>query len=60
MPLFCLWKHPGEDLKITLYYLLRVRFGTLDNELQATVEPLLALPPKEFRGSGEWGVGSGE
>ncbi len=28
--------------------LLRVRFGTLDNSLQAIVEPLLALPPEEF------------
>ncbi|MDF5730820.1 MAG: hypothetical protein PUP92_23095, partial [Rhizonema sp. PD38] len=27
---------------------LKVRFGTLDNELQAIIEPLLALPPEEF------------
>ena len=28
--------------------LLRVRFGTLDEQLSAIVEPLLALPPEEF------------
>ena len=32
----------------TIKNLLRVRFGTLDNELQTIVEPLLALPPEEF------------
>ncbi|MDF5719531.1 MAG: hypothetical protein PUP91_03360 [Rhizonema sp. PD37] len=28
--------------------LLQVRFGTLDKELQAIIEPLLGLPPEEF------------
>jgi hypothetical protein len=28
--------------------LLKVRFGELDNELQAIITPLLALPPEEF------------
>ena len=28
--------------------LLQVRFGTLDNSLQAIIEPILALPPEEF------------
>jgi hypothetical protein len=28
--------------------LLRVRFSSLDDQLQAIIEPLLALPPEEF------------
>ncbi|WP_334959974.1 DUF4351 domain-containing protein [Nostoc sp.] len=28
--------------------LLKVRFGEIDNELQAIIEPLLALSPEEF------------
>jgi hypothetical protein len=28
--------------------LLQVRFGTLDDELSAILEPILALPPSEF------------
>jgi len=28
--------------------LLQVRFGSLDIELQAIIEPVLALPPEEF------------
>lgn len=36
----------GERLVVE--NLLKVRFGELDNELQAIVLPLLALPPEEF------------
>ncbi len=36
------------ERRTTIKNLLRVRFGTLDNELQTIVEPLLALPPEEF------------
>ena len=36
----------GERLVVE--NLLRVRFGLLDNELQAIIEPLLAFPPEEF------------
>ncbi len=36
----------GERLVVE--NLLRVRFGSLDNELQAIIEPLLAFPPEEF------------
>lgn len=32
----------------TIKNLLLLRFGTLDNDLQTIVEPLLALPPEEF------------
>ncbi|WP_373525957.1 hypothetical protein [Nostoc sp.] len=28
--------------------LLKVRFGEIDNELQAIIEPLLKLSPEEF------------
>ncbi|MBW4645623.1 MAG: hypothetical protein KME23_21995 [Goleter apudmare HA4340-LM2] len=28
--------------------LLKVRFGEIDNQLQAIIEPLLALSPEEF------------
>ncbi len=38
--------HQGQ--RIVVENLLRVRFGTLDNSLQAIIEPLLALPPEEF------------
>jgi len=36
----------GERLVVE--NLLKVRFGELDNELQAIISPLLALPPEEF------------
>ncbi|ALF51952.1 hypothetical protein ACX27_02320 [Nostoc piscinale CENA21] len=36
----------GERLVVE--NLLKVRFGELDNQLQAIIEPLLALPPEEF------------
>ncbi len=36
----------GERLVVE--NLLRVRFGSLDDQLQAIIEPLLALPPEEF------------
>jgi flagellar biosynthesis/type III secretory pathway protein FliH len=36
----------GERLVVE--NLLKVRFGELDNELQAIIVPLLALPPEEF------------
>ncbi len=36
------------ERRTTIKNLLRVRFGTLDNDLQTIVEPLLALPPEEF------------
>ncbi len=36
----------GERLVVE--NLLKVRFGELDNELQAIIAPLLALPPEEF------------
>ncbi|MEH1778550.1 MAG: hypothetical protein V7L26_05280 [Nostoc sp.] len=36
----------GERLVVE--NLLKVRFGEIDNELQAIIEPLLSLPPKEF------------
>ena len=34
----------------TIENLLRVRFGTLDEELVAIIEPMLVLPPEEFTG----------
>jgi len=37
-----------QGQRIVVENLLRVRFGTLDNSLQAIIEPLLALPPEEF------------
>ena len=37
-----------QGQRIVVENLLRVRFGTLDNDLQTIVEPLLALPPEEF------------
>lgn len=36
----------GERLVVE--NLLKVRFGEIDNELQAIIEPLLSLPPEEF------------
>jgi hypothetical protein len=36
----------GERLVVENF--LQFRFGSLDNELQAIIEPLLALPPEEF------------
>lgn len=36
----------GERLVVE--NLLRVRFGALDEELSAIIEPVLALPPEEF------------
>jgi hypothetical protein len=39
-------KIKGERLVVE--NLLKVRFGSLSNELQAVIEPLLALPPEEF------------
>ncbi|WP_308189110.1 hypothetical protein [Nostoc mirabile] len=36
----------GERLVVE--NLLKVRFGEIDNELQAIIEPLLTLPPEEF------------
>ena len=36
------------ERRITIENLLRVRFGTLDEQLSTIVEPLLALPPEEF------------
>lgn len=36
----------GERLVVE--NLLKVRFGELDNELQAIISSLLALPPEEF------------
>ncbi|MBD2679053.1 hypothetical protein H6H03_16260 [Nostoc paludosum FACHB-159] len=36
----------GERLVVE--NLLKVRFGETDNQLQAIIEPLLALPPEEF------------
>lgn len=37
-----------NERRTTIENLLRVRFKTLDNELQTIIEPLLALPPEEF------------
>ncbi len=37
-----------NERRTTIENLLRVRFSTLDEELSAIVEPLLALPPEEF------------
>ncbi|MDZ8078876.1 MAG: hypothetical protein RMX35_07220 [Nostoc sp. DcaGUA01] len=36
----------GERLVVE--NLLKVRFGEIDNQLQAIIEPLLSLPPEEF------------
>ena len=37
-----------EGERLVVENLLRVRFGSLDNELQAIISPLLALLPEEF------------
>jgi hypothetical protein len=37
-----------RERRITIENLLRVRFGTLDEELVAIIEPMLVLPPEEF------------
>jgi hypothetical protein len=37
-----------EGKQLVVENLLRVRFGSLDEELSAIIEPLLALPPEEF------------
>ncbi|MBD2299087.1 hypothetical protein H6G80_22190 [Nostoc sp. FACHB-87] len=37
-----------EGERLVVENLLRVRFGELDNQLQAIIEPLLALSPEEF------------
>ncbi len=37
-----------RERRITIENLLRVRFGTLDEELVAIVEPMLVLSPEEF------------
>lgn len=37
-----------EERRITIENLLRVRFGSIDNELESIVETLLPLSPEEF------------
>lgn len=37
-----------EGERLVVENLLKVRFGEIDNELQAIIEPLLSLPPEEF------------
>ena len=37
-----------EGERLVVENLLRVRFGSLDNELSAIISPLLALLPEEF------------
>ncbi|WP_199332822.1 MULTISPECIES: hypothetical protein [Nostocaceae] len=37
-----------QGQRLVVENLLKVRFGELDNQLQAIIEPLLALPPEEF------------
>lgn len=37
-----------EGERLVVENLLRVRFGSLDNELRAIISPLLALLPEEF------------
>lgn len=37
-----------EERRATIDNLIRVRFGELDEELSAIIEPLLQLPPEEF------------
>ena len=37
-----------EGERLVVGNLLLFRFGSLDNELQAIAEPLLAFPPEEF------------
>ena len=37
-----------DGQRLVVENLLQVRFGTLDDELSAILEPILALPPSEF------------
>lgn len=37
-----------EGERLVVENLLKVRFTEIDNQLQAIIEPLLALPPEEF------------
>jgi len=37
-----------EGKQLVVENLLRIRFGSLDEELSAIIQPLLALPPEEF------------
>ena len=37
-----------EGERLVIENLLQVRFGSLDEELSAIIEPILALPPSEF------------
>ena len=36
------------ERRATIENLLRVRFGSLDDQLESVIEPLLELPPEEF------------
>lgn len=45
-PLYQEGRQQGE--RIVVENLLRIRFGSLDEELSVIVEPVLALPPEEF------------
>lgn len=36
------------ERRATIENLLRVRFGALDDQLEAIIEPVLELPPEEF------------
>ena len=38
----------NEGHRTVIENLLRARFGTLDNELNSIIQPLLALTPEEF------------
>ncbi|WP_051056216.1 hypothetical protein [Cylindrospermum stagnale] len=37
-----------QGQRLGLENLLKVRFGTLDEELSRVIEPLLQLPPEEY------------
>jgi hypothetical protein len=37
-----------EERRQIVENLLQVRFGTLDDQLRAIIQPVLALPPSEF------------
>ncbi|MEH1887546.1 MAG: hypothetical protein V7K25_10190 [Nostoc sp.] len=41
-------KAKQEGKRLVVENLLQVRFGSLDKELQAIIEPVLALLPEEF------------
>lgn len=53
-PLVLQWQEEAErkgmqaERRATIENLLRVRFGSLDNALSATIEPMLELPPEEY------------